>query len=145
MSFWTSKGQSESWLQRGHHSNPGTRPTIIISYFQYFKTFEPEPFNMPCGHCAHAVSYLRCQKFKHLCFPWSPWLCSDLQIGHRKLIQWSWLYLQGTISCMQVSIPWSTYWFVRGWCAFAPKAYYVIVVRLFFLSWISIHSLDSSD
>ncbi len=81
-------------------------------------------------------------KFKHIRFPHIPWLCPDLQIGHRKLVEWSWLYLQGTTSCTQVSIPWSMYWFVRGSCAFAPKAHYYIVVRLFFLSWTSIHSLD---
>jgi hypothetical protein len=34
---------------------------------------------------------------------------------------------------------------LRGSCAFAHKAHYDILVRLFFLSWISIHSLDSSD
>ncbi len=145
MSFWTSKGRiwwSESWLQTGQHSKPGTRPTIIGSYFQYSKMFEPEPFNIPCGHCAHGVSCLRCQNFN-----WYVFLTVHGCAQISKLVTESWSsgagYIQGTTFCTQVSIAWSMYWFVRGSCAFAPKAHYDIVVRLFFLSWISIHSLDS--
>jgi hypothetical protein len=45
---------------------------------------------------------------------------------------------------MQVPIQGSMYWFVMGLCAFAPKAHDFIVVRVFFLTWISVHALDSS-
>jgi hypothetical protein len=138
MKIWvltTDRAPFQPWNKTNHNYKP----------FSILQNISTRTFEYSLWTLCSCSQLFELSNFKHLCFPHSPWLCPDLQIGHRRLIQWSWLYLQGATSCMEVSRPWSMDWFVWGSCAFAPKAHSDIVVRLFFLSWISIHSLDSSD